>query len=54
MSQNIRINLFKKIHKTRQNSYFGDRRSGLLGWKWIVIDFWTGYPRIKTAILVKF
>ena len=46
----------KKIHRTQQNRYFGEEvhdykdGSGLQ----FKIDFWTGCPEIKAAILVKF
>ena len=33
---------------------FWGTSKGLQGWKWIAIDFWTGCPEIKAAILVKF
>ena len=42
------------IPQEKAEQVFWGRSTGLQGWKWIVIDFWTGYPEIKAAILVKF
>ena len=48
------IKLTKKVPQNKIEQVFRGRSTGLQGWKWIAIDFWTGCPEIKAAVLVKF
>ena len=43
-----------QIHENKLEQLFLGRGAELQGWKWITIDFWTGCPEIKAAILMKF
>ena len=47
-------NATKTIPQNKIEQLFLGRRTGLQGWKWIAIDFWTGCPEIKATILMKF
>ena len=44
----------KKIPQNKIGQVFCGKSTGLQGWKWIAIDFWTGCPEIKAVALVKF